>query len=479
MKKHIASLLLIAMLASFAASCGEAAPAADTTAADTTEAEVTTSYLDTLPSTTYAGKTFTILGPYHASRTTFAAEEETGEPVNDALWRRDREVEERLEIELACILSNDINSVSQNSVLAGDDEYQAIIGTMAQTQKGLAQKTLCLNLNDLPYMTPDAVWWSPEVARSLTVDGKLLFTTSPLTPQFYFGQQVTAYNTRLAKEYKVSGIEDAVLDGSWTIDKLEGMLKDTYRDLDASGDISSGDQFGLVWETGVGPEAFFVGAGQRFCENAGSTLTVELNSESTINALERIRKLLLNTDLAFHPSKTSDPTDYEDNIFMEGRAMFITVSISHIISKFREMEDDYVIVPVPKLDEKQESYLSYANPWCLGGISVPVTVKDYEMTGHVLETMAYLSWEYVRPAQYDQTLKHKVSRDGSDNTMEILDLVFEGTYYDLGGIFDFGGSRTVVGNYIKGNSDSYMSDYEAVRSKIGASIEDFMECLPE
>ncbi|MBQ2707708.1 MAG: hypothetical protein IJF67_05530, partial [Clostridia bacterium] len=72
-----------------------------------------------------------------------------------------------------------------------------------------------------------------------------------------------------------------------------------------------------------------------------------------------------------------------------------------------------------------------------------------------------------------------VSRDGSDNTMGILDLVFDGTYYDLGGIFDFGGSRTVVGNYIKGTSDSYMSDYEAVRSKIGASIEDFMACLPE
>ena len=479
MKNRTAYLLLISMLASFAASCGEAAPAADTTAADTTEAEVTTSYLDTLPSTTYAGKTFTILGPYHASRTTFAAEEETGEPVNDALWKRDREVEERLEIELACILSNDINSVSQNSILAGDDEYQAIIGTMAQTQKGLAQKTLCLNLNDLPHMTPDAVWWSPEVARSLTVDGKLLFTTSPLTLQFYFGQQVTAYNTRLAKEYKVSGIEDAVLGGSWTLDKLEGMLKDTYRDLDSSGDISGGDQFGMVYESSIGTDAFFIGAAQKYCENDGGELTVALDSESTLNALERIRKLVLNKELVRDTKTGGDPTDYEDNIFMEGRAMFITVSISHIIAKFREMEDDYVIIPVPKLDEKQESYLSYANPWCLGGISVPVTVSDYDMTGHVLETMAYLSWEYVRPAQYDQTLKHKVSRDGSDNTMEILDLVFEGTYYDLGGIFDFGGSRTVVGNYIKGTSDSYMSDYEAVRSKIGASIENFMACLPE
>lgn len=482
--KRSSSALVLFLTALLAVSCGEASVSpADTSASDTTEAvtteAVTTDYLETLDLPRYDGETFTMLGPFHAERQTFASETTTGEPVNDALYRRDRETEEMFGIKIETVLSKDPQADASKTAMAGDDAYQVVIGTMAGAQKNLALKSLSMNLLDLPVLKLDAPWWCEQAAENLTVKNTIFFTTGPITPQFYFGGQVMAMNLRLAENYDITDVGQLVLDGGWTLDKLETYLKGTGSDVDGDGRYAENDEYGLVMESSVGAVGYYVGAGQKLCTVSGSSVSIDITNDQSVSLIDRLARMLASEtvyDTCAHSAESID-INYFVNMFTEGRSLFAASSMSHVIVSFRSMNDDYVILPMPKLDEKQENYHTYSNPWCLGGVSVPVTVTDPGMAGSILETMAYLSWNYVRSAQYDITVKAKVAREPDADQDAILDMIFDNSYYDLNGVMTFGDSSKLVTNAITGKTSSFVSDYESMKSKVQNAVDAYLKVI--
>lgn len=163
--------------------------------------------------------------------------------------------------------------------------------------------------------------------------------------------------------------------------------------------------------------------------------------------------------------------------FAAGRALFVGNSIANMMEFYRDMEDDYSIIPCPKADEKQEDYRSYANPWCLGGVGVPMNITDFEKTGYLLEVMAYISCETVRPEQYDGMLKNKMSRNERQHLL--LDLVFDNIFYDLNQIFDFGGSASMAQSALISKFDTFASSYAKIETKIQTAIDDVLLFLAE
>ena len=65
--------------------------------------------------------------------------------------------------------------------------------------------------------------------------------------------------------------------------------------------------------------------------------------------------------------------------------------------------------------------------------TVPVTAKDTENTGLILELLAETSSKIVVPAYYDVVMKGKYTRDSESGRM--LDLLFDTRVYDLGDSF--------------------------------------------
>ena len=136
MKKYGKVLMLALVAALILASCGESAATADSTAADTTAADTTpaeTDYYTNIPDgTDFGGKTFNIIS--YAQETSawqiyIAAETENGDLLNDAAYRRNREVEELLNITVSETLIPGTaahESTFKNSVLAGDNAYDVI-----------------------------------------------------------------------------------------------------------------------------------------------------------------------------------------------------------------------------------------------------------------------------------------------------------------------------------------------------------------
>ena len=164
MKKKLFSILLAALILSSATACGttdsdtteDTTNTTDTTGGDTT-ADIETSadtneedFVANLPSADYEGKSFrvdsanTLVG-IDSATTINIAEELTGEVVNDALYNRDRYLEQQYNI----VVENTINetrdaSVYEKGVLAGDTGFDVAFGDVASYGSYIVIKGCCI-----------------------------------------------------------------------------------------------------------------------------------------------------------------------------------------------------------------------------------------------------------------------------------------------------------------------------------------------
>ena len=127
----------------------------------------------------------------------------------------------------------------------------------------------------------------------------------------------------------------------------------------------------------------------------------------------------------------SFPNGRSDGVkfFCKDRALFRVSPLSHI-SQMREMESDFGIIPMPKYDVDQEHYYSFSHRTHSSSIIIPVTVPEtnHDLVGRVVEDMAWLSSEMVRPAFIEATLKGKYSRD--NESADMIDYIINGIRLD-------------------------------------------------
>jgi hypothetical protein len=138
------------------------------------------------------------------------------------------------------------------------------------------------------------------------------------------------------------------------------------------------------------------------------------------------------------------------------------------VSLFRDMEDDFGILPIPKLSEEQESYYSYSQPWGAVAVCVPVTNENLERTGMIIEAMAGASKYTSTPAMYDVTLKTKFARD--EYSKQMLDIICENSTYDFAGIFNWSGIFDIIVNSVY-KGQSFTSKYEAIAEKANSEVQ--------
>ena len=88
-------------------------------------------------------------------------------------------------------------------------------------------------------------------------------------------------------------------------------------------------------------------------------------------------------------------------------------------------EEEYGILPLPKFNEEQTEYRSWAHV-SASALSVPTTVGDKaETVGGILEALAILSHKTVRPAYLKSVLKERAP------ATKVLELVLDSRVCDL------------------------------------------------
>lgn len=470
MKRKLSITLVLALLAAQLTACGDQAQQPETTSnADdgTTAPSETTEYIDTLPIKDYNFEEFVIIGQSYSGRQNFYMEELDGDVRNDALHERDTAVSERLGIKLEYVAvqeRSDVTSMVQQSVLAGDESYNLVFNSLSAGINTLTSGGLLYDLKDIPYLSLESELWNMSMVENMSFNGKLYFTTGPISLSYFTTPIAMMMNLRLAEDYKIDNIYDTVKSGKWTVDLLYSYIKDAARDLNSDQKMDENDFYGLAIDSTFG-NVLFNSTGIKSVENN----KLMLDSAEAVDAIERLSGLFGNRDVIYNDTVG---TGEGATAFKNGNVIFMDYTMLGI-SSMRDMKDDFAIIPTPKYNETQENYNTICNTWLPSGVAVPKICSDAERTGLIMETMAYYSNEYITPAYYEVTLKGKVARD--DDSSIMLDLIYRNTYFDMVTAFNFNDISTMLRDMVLGEQENYVSAYAAKKDAAQAALDSILE----
>lgn len=490
MKKPIAKLLVLAMLASMTTlySCGNNA---DETTVDTkapitdtqTETESETLYeLDDLPSDlNYGGKTVTTYGWSDYDMVEFYAEEENGEIVNDAVFQRNLKVEERLNVTLEYRLEPGSNpnreswvkTISQG-ITAGDGAYD-IAGGYSMCGASLAVANMLIDLNSLDYLNFNKPWWPQSLQSEATCGGKLYFCSGDISTYMIYYLYGMYFNKQMIEDYALESPYDLVNEGKWTLDKMISMSEGVYQDVNGDGKKDVGDVYGFdTYPVYIDP--FYFGAGLRTTEKDENDIPVIaecFGGEKTHDVLITLVDFFKTNDAWLEKSDVENTK----NIFMEGRALFANNELQYAVNYLRASELDYGVVPMPKYDEEQQEYYTVMSfPYTLYG--VPVDAGDPNMSAAVLEALASESYRTVSPALFETAFKAKYAQD--DKTAQMFDLIRSSAVFDFGRVFnDSMQSMTysLFRDAVSSGNTNWISTYQSKEKALDAALKKVVDAL--
>lgn len=481
MKQIISALILFSLLLS--TSCADAGSTSgdnDSSAVNDTETETEPiDYLDLLPVEDFDGYEFRIIAQSFDQRPNLpSSDEENGEVLNDALIKRNRAVEERYNIKFVNIADKDrakVTTLVNNAVMADEEAYDLVINSMSIGINTLAANGALYDLASMKYLSLEKPWWCKSIYSDLQINGHLLFTSGSLSPFYYYTPISFAYNKTLTDNYGITGLEDLVLAGKWTFDKMKSLATDCAADLDGNSKMDQNDQFAVC---GGGSDQLF-GFGLTMVSRTGPA-SFEMNFEKSdfVDKLTKVAEFCSDKNIVF---TDTDKTDVTLAMFREDKLMFYYTAMNNIITGYgsvescRSMRSDYGILPIPKYDEVQEEYWTYGNPAGPNAIAVPITCSDPDRTSLIVETLAYYSYDYVKYAAYDSIVKSKITR--VEKTDEMLDILYSGVRFDLNSIFNFGGSSDICGACARDIDSNITTQYAAIKSKAEAELAQYIENL--
>ena len=390
----------------------------------------TVSAWDQLVPIDYEGYDFHILSYNSAGLTKWLdAEEENGEVLNDAIYYRNRAVEELYTVNIRMTAFDPDTTYSSMiaEVMASSGEYDIAV-QWAMYLIGAASQGMLYNILDIPEMNTEAAWWNKDSVQNYQlVPGKLYYASNALYCNIIDAAFGLFFNKNLIESYSLENPYELVNNGTWTMDKMYSMMETVAGNTDGLDTRSAGDMYGIAAGWGSGA-AFYHAYGLKYGEIDPKTnqMNVAFANERAILASDWINKILGDKNLTADPQYDT----WAGESFTTGHTLFICSNIAHTAS-YRDVEDVSLgIVPVPKLDDSQERY--YVN---IGGrnnplICLPADQTDASRTGNILEALTIYNHEKVTDVYIDVLLSSKYAQDVE--TRDMIKLLIDNLTYDVG-----------------------------------------------
>jgi len=360
-------------------------------------------------------------------------EEKIGETVEDAVFDRDQLVKERLNVELETVpISNfsEFQSSVRTVLQAGDDDYDVLFGQQAN-DINLCLDGYLLDLNNLAEYDAAGIlnfegdhWNDGYMEYYEFGDSRYWLSGGFFTPLLGYVYCTFVNKTLYDKNFEQTygNIYDFAYEGKWTLDVMAEMSSTIYRDENGSDKLDYGDISG--WQYSKASSClmmgFLMGAGlEASNKNADGSINFLVTSTNNHN-VEVIQKLSRVFNNTLGMSFQKDGLDYSGiQCFQEGKQLFFCGLFEHLNS-FREMQDDFYIIPMPKYDDKQTDYRSAIddNNMIIG---IPYCCADVKASVATVELLAYLAKKMVNDVYYGEALKYKFTRD--DYAADMIDFI--------------------------------------------------------
>lgn len=450
--KRIMALLLCVLMLVSAVACGKSedngdetttAPQGDVTttpaAGDTTTAApVETGPVldewgrevieDTVPADLdFGGKSLNILSRSDTKnrwRVDFYAPELNGTVLNDAVYNRNAEISDRLNITFNVREEDGTYSVFNSYAQIITAAYQAgthefdLVGTYSLYGAQYATQGYFYNVLELEeqHLNLDQVWWNQSLKEDLTIADRLYMlvgdmNTTTLTRMMaiFFNQQT------IAQVYNDLDLYQVVNDGKWTMDYLSELISTAWQDLDGNGTADDGDFYGLV--TVAPSEAY-----DSICSGMAIEM-MERNDKGewvftsqTELLVDKVQKAV-NLYHAGNNATRFYSMDPCVTKFAEDGSHFLLITLDKAMeSILGDMKSDYGVLPLPKYNEEQEMYHTIPQD-AFNMIHVMGDIQDPAMVSAALELMCAESYKTVTPQLFNEVLKVRYMRDEASGQM--------------------------------------------------------------
>ncbi|MBE6560196.1 MAG: hypothetical protein E7662_03640 [Ruminococcaceae bacterium] len=491
MKRTLSLFLASLMLASALISCST--PADDP--ADTTDSAETTLPVETEPAETGRADAKDNLpadlklNGMKVHMHSFSSEdwdiigknEESGDMIFDAVYYRTRSVADRLDVKFEWTDSphekwQDFSTSLESTILAGDDVWQIVFAQGNSTIQS-NRDHLFMDMADSKYLDLEQPWWWSDAMYEVSFDGQMrryligdiCLTNFLRAGAVYFNKNI--YEDALGNP---DDLYKLVIDGGWTLDKMGELATAAYRDVNGNGTLDAEDIYGFHF----GKKDYIVHMEyaldvERFHRDERGYPVMEYDLERAQLAVEKMNKLLYQTKgCAFNSQTHITAADFAARkTFFFGNQLLAAVNAA-----LRDMEDDYGIIPFPKLDETQADYMNLLfNSSTVA--TVPITCKQHENVGAVIEAMCAESYRSVVETFYETALKMKYSRDSYSG--QCIDIIRNVTRKNL--MYEYNGQlgypAMLITNCVAANNNDIASSIASVIPAANEKIKQKIETL--
>ena len=434
MKRTLAILLASLMLLPTLAACGDAEEPADTTP----PSQVTSSDEDDdIPDDELPDNL-----NYNKEKITFISANEmdyddlTGDVVEDAVYERNKAVEERLGVVINVIQEETPIDKVITAVNGGSSDYDVMVELCWRAAPKFTGNYF-YNLRNTQYLDFEKPWWNQSFTDVVTYNDITFGVTGAMVLSLYRRTYVTVFNKNLFTDANQPFLYEHVDNGSWTLDKQTSLVPLFHRDNGNAQQDMEGDIYGFVSNDFIFVDPYWASCEVEIIrKNNDGEYEWVFESSKLHDMAEKVLALYYGTDDAAyieHDDYQAEQTVLK--VFSGNFAAMGTMVIQQLEdAAMRNMTQEYGVVPIPKYSEDQDTYYSQMHD----GFTIacfPNTVREdrADMLSAVLEAMSSVSYRIVRPVYYETALRTQIAKD--PQSAEMMDLIINNIRIDAGFVY--------------------------------------------
>jgi hypothetical protein len=430
------------------------------------------------------GANFTVLAPTNTwfYYTKIVHEQQTGDILDDAIYKRNRFIEDKFKINIVekNMPTDDMwnfNPEVRKVCKSNMDTYDAIFvpASFNGTVGAMITEGLFWDLAAIPTIDLTGEWWNQTMLKEAAIGtgSQIFYTGSGINMFTLQAVSCVYFNQDMFTSLQLELPYNKVREGKWTYDVFQEYIKNGTN-LNGAADFKW-ENSGTAIYGFVGYEdsatALLAGSGAQFINtDADGKPVLAIGDERFISALMKIAEILNPQNGNYLYANANDGVFHYEPIFRNGRGL-MTIGELKAANVFRDMEATFGILPIPKYDEKQDKYYSHLINQA-PVLVIPITNPRTDITGAVLDAWAYVSNRDVTRVLFDVSVAQKQLRN--EESIEMLE-----TYMKNTGSFEIGiaygwtnvlydAIRTKIGN---GKPMEVASEIDKSKDKINSAIQ--------
>lgn len=365
----------------------------------------------------------------------FGCDETNGTAINDALVKRDLNVEERLGVNLHYLM----DQISTGSVTttghyvdlvkvadASGDPYDlmALYGRTAAllSSDGCLQNILNIDYSYINFENP---WWTQNLLNEMVVGNSLYMISGDITPSIYEQPYILFYNVDMIESFQLVDPYTRVKNNEWTLELFRSYTKDVT--VNANGTQG----YGYTASRSNVPSLMHGCAIviMELDEDSIPRLSDTFFSEKAIDIVDDLQEWA--KEDSYMIAKTAAEARAP---FVSESSLFLSDRVVECFNFTASCNFSYSVVPTPKYTAEQDRYYTTLDTqltfFCLmRGFSQ----DDLTLRSAVLECMASEGYRLTSPAVVEACLMSRYAQ--SEQMSEMLRLCVDSVYYDFGRIY--------------------------------------------